>query len=158
MPKHGRCCKDTGHLRDFYSERPLENQTYYICDVGDYLSVQCTHITHTEMEASKHPQHAEPTSILTSRAITIPRTAKPRYADHRPVTAIETKISLPQPSKSSTPFSDTQVSSEEIASDDPPFVHSQDERQDGDDDTDKASNTLNAPFTPCPPKGQPFNS
>ncbi|EIE88930.1 hypothetical protein G6F46_007416 [Rhizopus delemar] len=158
MPKHCRCCKDMRHIRDSCSERPLENQPYYICDVGDYLSVQCTHITHTEMEASKHSQHAEPTSILTYRAITIPRTAKPRYADHRPVTAIETKFSLSQPSKSSTPFPDTQVSSEEIASDDPPFVHPQDEHQDGDDDTDKASNTLNVPSTPYPPKGQPFNS
>ncbi|KAG1395550.1 hypothetical protein G6F60_010181 [Rhizopus arrhizus] len=72
MPKHCRCCKDMGHMRGSCSERPLENQTYNICDVRDYLSVQCTHITHTELEASKRSQHAEPTSILT-----VPRTAKP---------------------------------------------------------------------------------
>lgn len=82
-----------GHMRDSCFERPLENQTYNICDVRDYLSVQCTHITHTELETSKCSQHAETTSILTVRAITIPRTAKPRHADHRPVTATEAKIS-----------------------------------------------------------------
>jgi hypothetical protein len=147
-----------GHMRDSCSERPLENQTYNIYDVRGYLSVQYTHIAHTELEASKRSQHAEPTSILTIRAITIPRTAKPRYEDRRPVTATEAKISLSQPSKSSTPFSDAQVSSEEITSDGSPFVHSQDEHQDEDDDMDKASNTLNAPSTSYPPKDQSFNS
>lgn len=93
MPKHCRCCKAMGHMRDSCSERPLENQTYNICDVRGYFSVQCTHTTHTELEASKRPQHTEPTSILTVRAIPVPRTAKPRHADHRPVTTTEAKIS-----------------------------------------------------------------